>query len=374
MLEYIKKQWISKIRTLVFIIVGFMVGNFVLSCGISISVETITRQRDMTAGDPYGQALIFLEPNSKASPKEIGSFCEGLNEYGEIQITNADSVKVNKLQKEYPLYPILISQPEDWHIPICEGRYFEPNDMDNNKQIILGREIAQKLNVHEYDKITIDGAKYQILGICGRKNRKTCWDDLVCISWGLFIQRYPSMLCKNSVSLHLKSGKDKMIANYKEDKKIANELGLKYSYQDLAKTQDGVEENTNSITITIISSVLVFVVVIINITNLMIYWVLDRQKDLAVFKALGASNQYLTKCVVVEVAVMTIIGFVIALAIQFLFDLLFNPIFYAWGIYMDVTAANVIICLMVTMGCGILSSIAPSRIVMRIQPAESIKE
>ena len=165
-----------------------------------------------------------------------------------------------------------------------------------------------------------------------------------------------------------------MIANYKEDKKIANELGLKYSYQDLAKTQDGVEENTNSITITIISSVLVFVVVIINITNLMIYWVLDRQKDLAVFKALGASNQYLTKCVVVEVAVMTIIGFVIALAIQFLFDLLFNPIFYAWGIYMDVTAANVIICLMVTMGCGILSSIAPSRIVMRIQPAESIKE
>ena len=331
MLEYIKKQWISKIRTLVFIIVGFMVGNFVLSCGISISVETITRQRDMTAGDPYGQALIFLEPNSKASPKEIGSFCEGLNEYGEIQITNADSVKVNKLQKEYPLYPILISQPEDWHIPICEGRYFEPNDMDNNKQIILGREIARKLNVHEYDKITIDGAKYQILGICGRKNRKTCWDDLVCISWGLFIQRYPSMLCKNSVSLHLKSGKDKMIANYKEDKKIANELGLKYSYQDLAKTQDGVEENTNSITITIISSVLVFVVVII-------------------------------------------IGFVIALAIQFLFDLLFNPIFYAWGIYMDVTAANVIICLMVTMGCGILSSIAPSRIVMRIQPAESIKE
>lgn len=374
MLEYIKKQWISKIRTLVFIIVGFMVGNFVLSCGISISVETITRQRDMTAGDPYGQALIFLEPNSKASPKEIGSFCEGLNEYGEIQITNADSVKVNKLQKEYPLYPILISQPEDWHIPICEGRYFEPNDMDNNKQIILGREIAQKLNVHEYDKITIDGAKYQILGICGRKNRKTGWDDLVCISWGLFIQRYPSMLCKNSVSLHLKSGKDKMIANYKEDKKIANELGLKYSYQDLAKTQDGVEENTNSITITIISSVLVFVVVIINITNLMIYWVLDRQKDLAVFKALGASNQYLTKCVVVEVAVMTIIGFVIALAIQFLVDLLFNPIFYAWGIYMDVTAANVIICLMVTMGCGILSSIAPSRIVMRIQPAESIKE
>ena len=374
MLEYIKKQWISKIRTLVFIIVGFMVGNFVLSCGISISVETITRQRDMTAGDPYGQALIFLEPNSKASPKEIGSFCEGLNEYGEIQITNADSVKVNKLQKEYPLYPILISQPEDWHIPICEGRYFEPNDMDNNKQIILGREIAQKLNVHEYDKITIDGAKYQILGICGRKNRKTGWDDLVCISWGLFIQRYPSMLCKNSVSLHLKSGKDKMIANYKEDKKIANELGLKYSYQDLAKTQDGVEENTNSITITLISSVLVFVVVIINITNLMIYWVLDRQKDLAVFKALGASNQYLTKCVVVEVAGLTIIGFVIALAIQFLFDLLFNPIFYAWGIYMDVTAANVIICLMVTMGCGILSSIAPSRIVMRIQPAESIKE
>lgn len=374
MLEYIKKQWISKIRTLVFIIVGFMVGNFVLSCGISISVETITRQRDMTAGDPYGQALIFLEPNSKASPKEIGSFCEGLNEYGEIQITNADSVKVNKLQKEYPLYPILISQPEDWHIPICEGRYFEPNDMDNNKQIILGREIAQKLNVHEYDKITIDGAKYQILGICGRKNRKTGWDDLVCISWGLFIQRYPSMLCKNSVSLHLKSGKDKMIANYKEDKKIANELGLKYSYQDLAKTQDGVEENTNSITITIISSVLVFVVVIINITNLMIYWVLDRQKDLAVFKALGASNQYLTKCVVVEVAVMTIIGFVIALAIQFLFDLLFNQILYAWGINMDVTAANVIICLMVTMGCGILSSIAPSRIVMRIQPAESIKE
>lgn len=374
MLEYVKRQWMNKFRTLFFIIIGFVVGNLVLSCGISISVETITRQRDMTNGNPYIQTLINLESETNMSPQNVGSFCEGLSEYGEVQILSADKVTVDVLDEKYILYPVLFSKTEDWHIPIVEGRYFEPDEMFDGNKVIIGKNIAKKANLHENSTIFIEGRAYKVIGLGGRANRGTEWDDLICMPWGNFTEYYSNMLNKQHVTLFLKSGKDKVISNYKEDNKMANELGIDYSYEDISETMDVVDENNNSIIITIIASVLIFIIVIINITNLMLYWIIDRKKDLAVFKAIGASNTYLTKCITLEVVAMTVIGFVFALILQYILNITLGEILRAQDIYMDISILNIGICLLVTMTCGVLASIIPSRIIMSIQPAESIKE
>lgn len=57
--------------------------------------------------------------------------------YGELQVLSADKVRVDALNKKYTLYPVLFSKDEDWHIPIIEGRYFEIEDRDDGRSIIL---------------------------------------------------------------------------------------------------------------------------------------------------------------------------------------------------------------------------------------------
>lgn len=372
MIEYIKQQWRRKFRTLIFIVIGFVIGNLVLSCGISISVQNVTRQRNMTSGNPNIQALIHLESESKMLPRNVISFSKSLSKYGELQIISAEDVTIDATNKEYSLFPLFVSKEEEWHIPLLEGRYFEKKEMSDSK-VILGKTIAEEMNLHKDDMVTIEGIQYEIVAICGLEWEETIWDNVVGMTWGSFTKYHADMLHTNKIEVMVKSGKEDLVSNYETDKKIAKELGIEYSYENIMESDEKAEESDNSVIITIIASVLVFTIVIINITNLMLYWVLDRKKDLSVFKAMGASNKYLTKCIVLEVVAMTLLGFVIALLIQYILNQLMGATLRAQDIYMDISCVNVGTCSLVTTVCGILASIIPARIIMKIQPAEGVR-
>lgn len=374
MILYIKKQWLRKIKTLIFIITGFVIGNLVLSGGISISQETVTRQRDLTAGDPYIQTKINLENTEGLDFLNVLHFCEKLSDYGELQVINAGKVNIDVLNKKYPAYPVLFSKEEDWHIPLIEGRYFKPEETREKQSVIIGKNIAEKCGLHSGDRISIDTGEYEIMGISGRKNQEMVWDDIVCISWGTFKAYGSSLQDKTGVYALLKNGKDKVAANYDRDQEAGKKLGIDYTYEDLSQTMQGVEEHNNSVSITVIASVLIFVIVIVNITNLMMYWIIDRKRDLAVFKALGATDRYLLLCNMAEVVAMTVIGAAFALGLQYLLQAALGEILNRQEIYLDVSLTNLWICMLVTMICGMLASLIPAGIILKIQPAQSIKE
>lgn len=68
-------------------IIGFVIGNLVLSCGTSISVETVSRQRDITTGNPFIQTKVELESGDKNMKSDhVVSFCESLSKYGELYV------------------------------------------------------------------------------------------------------------------------------------------------------------------------------------------------------------------------------------------------------------------------------------------------
>ena len=58
MLLYVIKQWKEKKITVMLLILGFLVGNLVLSVGTSVAVENVKMLEDQTSGNPDQQLEI----------------------------------------------------------------------------------------------------------------------------------------------------------------------------------------------------------------------------------------------------------------------------------------------------------------------------
>lgn len=373
MLEYVIGQWKQKKSTIFLIILGFLIGNLVLSFGTSISVENIKQSYDRTSGNPEKQLEIEITTSKQDCVEDIITVCENLSKYGEIQILSFGKISIGNGSQQYQVVPVCFNKKESWHIPIMDGRYFKVEEnLDNNGQIIIGKNISKSNSFKVGDSITLKGKTFEIIGICGRENRPTQWDDIIYFPWMDFCESYQSLFDTNWISIILKSGRENFIRNFAEEEAKASKEGMELFYTYMSE-----EERTstnNSILITIIASVLVFAIAIINISNLMIYWMIERRKDLAILKAMGADNQYLTKCLLVEILVMTSLSALGAILLQKIIVFCFGNILVQNEIYATVTYTNYVIGFVVTVVCGVLATIIPARQVMRIQPSESIKE
>lgn len=78
------------------------------------------------------------------------------------------------------------------------------------------------------------------------------------------------------MNLILKNGKSRFLEDFEKQKEQLQKQGMILAYQEI----QGVEKDSvgNSILLTIIASGLVFLIAIINLSNLMIYWMMERKR------------------------------------------------------------------------------------------------
>ena len=127
--------------------IGFFVGNLVLSIGTSISVETIKQSYDSTSGNAQKQLEIDLHgiEGKEMEPDMVAEICKKLAGYGEIQLVSIETANTNYGDR-YQVVPVKFYKAEDWHVPILEGKYFSVEQIsDMEKQVIVGKEIAKKI-------------------------------------------------------------------------------------------------------------------------------------------------------------------------------------------------------------------------------------
>lgn len=84
MLLYVIKQWKEKKITVMLLILGFLVGNLVLSVGTSVAVENVKMLEDQTSGNPDQQLEISVNQEEGAALKKEDwlAYCDKLTEYG----------------------------------------------------------------------------------------------------------------------------------------------------------------------------------------------------------------------------------------------------------------------------------------------------
>lgn len=345
-----------------------------MSLGTSASMESLEYINDQKAGDPKQQLDVFLSRESDWDQKDVENTVERLSEFGEVQLLSMGNRKLDQYNGSYPIVPVLFHQEPDWHIPLIEGKYFSKEDMRDNKSIIIGKSIANKHNINLGDKVVIEGEKFLVIGIGGRSSRETSWEHAIYMPWEAYLGIYENCFLEenglHSVSIHLESGKDKFMQKSNKLIETANQKGIKLVYKNVSDVDSS--SFRNSLVITIVATVLTFTIAIINIIHLMLYWLVERKREIGIMKALGANNGYIAKTVLLEVLIMSIIGCLLAISVQYLAMLLLSDSSLGKEITFQVTWLNLFYAMGVSLFFGMISAIAPALNAMRFEPISAI--
>ncbi|MGE6260696.1 ABC transporter permease [Heyndrickxia sporothermodurans] len=374
MYQFIFRQWKNRKVTLLLIIMGFFIGSLVMSLGTSASIESLEYINDQKAGNPEQQLDVFLSREGDWNQKDVEDTVERLSEFGEVQLLSMGNRKLDQYNGSYPIVPVLFHREPDWHIPLIEGKYFSKEDMRDNKSIIIGKSIADKHNINLGDRVVIGGKKFLVIGIGGRSSRETSWEHAIYMPWKAYQGIYEDCFLEendlHSVSIHLESGKDQFMQNSNKLMETANQKGIKLDFENVSNVDSS--SFRNSLVITIVATVLIFTIAIINIIHLMLYWLVERKREIGIMKALGANNGYIAKTVLLEVLIMSIIGCLLAISVQYLAMLLISDSSLGKEITFQVTWLNLFYAMGVSLFFGMISAIAPALNAMRFEPISAI--
>jgi len=369
------RQWKNRKATVLLMILGFFIGSLVMSLGTSASVESFEYIADHKRGDPDRQVNVSLSSLSEAKgkQKDMENIVERLGEYGEVQILSMGGRKVDHYPDKMVIVPVLFNQEPDWHIPLTDGRYFLKKDMQE-KSIIVGKSIAEKNGLKTGDQLAIEGEKFRVIGIGGRSNRETAWEHAIYMPWKAYVGIYEDWLSEkgtgSSLSIHLESGKNQFLKDSSMLIKEANQKGLLLEYED----RNIVDTSTlrNAISLTMIATALIFTIAIINIIHLVLYWLLERNREMGIMKALGATNGYLAKAVLFEILMVSFIGCLLAIVVQYIGMLFFSGTSIGKEVTFTVTWINLLAAMGVSLFFGMISAIVPMMKVMRLDPVSAI--
>ncbi len=375
MYKFILTQWKNRKATVALIITGFFVGCLVMSIGISACVESFEYIGDRKCGDPKQQLEIFLSADESWGQNEVEKIIETVGQYGEVQLLSMDSKKLDDYDEYYPCVPVLFEQEPGWHIPLVKGRYFTKTDMNgSNRVMIIGKNIAENNGINLGDMVSIEGEQFEVVGICGRSTRETSWEYAIYMPWQEYIQIYKNCFqereTSNTISIHLESGKSDYLNNSDTFVTQANQNGINIVYKDVENVDSSSLNNTIIITVT--ATILIFIIAILNIVHLMLYWILERKKEIGIMKALGASNNYIARAVIWEVLAMAIFGSVLAVGVQFTVIKLLSDNMLGEMITLRMTWLNLIGSMGVSLFFGMIAAIFPAKNVMRLEPLQII--
>lgn len=374
MYRFIFQQWRNRKVTILLIISGFFVGSFVMSLGTSASVESLEYISDQQRGNPEHQLDISLSGDGDWKQQDMEKIVEKISEYGEVQILSMGNQYIAQYENNYPIVPVLFEEEPNWHIPLIEGKYFSIKDMKENKSVIIGNSIAMEQNIELGDKLVIDTNEFNVIGIGGRSSRETSWEHAIYMSWANYVEIYEDSLFStnglHAVTIHLESGKEKFIEGSDKLIEEADQKGITIFYENISDVD--ASSFKNSLIVTIIATVLVFTIAIINIIHLMLYWLVERKREIGIMKALGANNGYIAKTVLFEIIVIAIVGCLLAIIVQYLAMFLFAETPISKEITFRVTWLNLIYTMGVSLFFGVIAAIVPVLNAMRMEPINAI--
>ena len=374
MYKYLFRQWKTRKMTVFLIIIGFYIGSLVMSIATSTCMEALEYVSDMNRGNPEEQLDLSVSYDNTYSKAGVDKLVKRLGEFGEVQLLSMPAKNIKK-EKSYVVVPVLFRNTPDWHVPIMRGRYFDKESMEGKRaDIVIGKHVAKECGVDVGDTLSVQGKKFKVIGVCGRKTRETSWEYAIYMSWGNYYNLYPDCFQEftagKSLSIHLEKGKSEFLEREKEVHMLAKKEKLNIVYENVSKIDSSSVKNTVIIATT--ATVLVFLIAVVNIVQLMLYWVLERKRAIGIMKALGANNGYIAKCLLLEILTMAGIGCLLAILTQCLLVAVLEGSAYKETFPMQISYINLLAAMAVAMFFGIISSLIPIKRAFKFEPTEII--
>lgn len=384
MIIQIIKNYKKNLLEVIFLVVGYAIGILSLSIGTSLIKDSVEYNLDNTSGYVKNNTLVFVnfEENNLDLGENIDSIVNKATDIGEVQFINLDSININS-DPNLNAVPVItkFKEKSNWHIPIIEGKFFDNKQIENSENVvIIGNDLAKKIfpsGINEYSTIEILNDTYKVIGVCGRKNRSTQWDNVLYIPYSKKID----IINKNQKStgeltMFLRTKNlDKTYTESEVNSMFYNELkniNCKYNI-DFDYLNDKDNSNIfNSILGTMFIAGTILIIVVINVINISKFWIFNRRKEICIKKLLGALDRNIINSIIIENSIIAIISMCIALIVQYLLATFMKQILYNSGISLMPSLINVLVSFIISCVCGVISALIPTKEMIKMQPIEAL--
>lgn len=384
MIVQILKNYKKNLLEVIFLVVGYSIGILSLSIGTSVIKDSIEYNLDSKSGYVKNNTLAFVnfEKNDLDLTENIDAIINKSMDIGEVQIINLDSIDVND-DPNLIAVPVLtrFKEKSNWHVPITEGKFFDNKQIENSEDVvIIGNDLAKKIfvnGINESSTIKILNNTYRVIGVCGRENRSTQWDNVIYIPYNKkldIINKNQRKTGELTMFFRTKSSDRNYIESeinsifYNELKNINCKYNTDFDYLD-----DKDNSNIfNSILATMFIAGTILIIVVINVINISKFWIFNRRKEICIKKLLGGLDKNIINSIIIENSIIAIFSMFIALIVQYIIAISIKHILYDSAFSLTPSLINVLVSFAISCVCGIVSALIPTKEIIKMQPIEAL--
>ena len=383
MVKKILRNYQKNLLEVIFLIIGYVIGILSLSIGISVIKDSIEYNLDSTSGYVKNNTIVFVDfkENHLDLGKNIDSIINKSTNIGEVQVINLDPINVNNSNIEATPVLTIFKEDSNWHIPIIKGDFFNKEQFKNNENVvIIGKELATELfpnNINENSTIEILNNTYKVIGVCGRENRETQWDNVIYIPYNKNSDiinsnqrktgQFTMFLRSNNTDRdYIENEVNNIFNNELSD--INSEYNIEFDHLD-EKDKSNI---FNSILGTMFIAGTILVIVVINVVNISKFWIFNRRKEICIKKLLGELDKNIILSITIENSIIATFSMCIALIFQYILAISFKSVLYENGFSLMPSLTNILSSLFISCVCGIISALTPIREMIKMQPIEAL--
>ncbi len=384
-----------KYKRNILMILAFSIGLLALSCVLGIS-NGFTRSLDNAEKNSLSEYPIYISETSTDALEELDEIFES-NKRSEDYIYSIKTINKNiiddklfnlidTIEAKYKVYnfitkdnKIITNVSDNYldNVKLLKGKKeIKDNEalimLDYNNTIDANQLRMFNLNKDKYSlaellnkKIKINNQKYIIVGII-----KNTEDSVMSDNSGIIINKQIGI--PYSISIYPKdyTNKEKIISILK------NKTDVKFtdyanSIKSLSKTiMNGISTIliTFSLISLIVSTIMISIVTMISI--------MERTKEIGIYKSLGASNKYIKEIFILENILISLVSATLSIIIEFAISMPINKLIYELTDLSNVMVLsnnNILIIYILSIIFSLIGSIIPLNRINKVNIADTLK-
>jgi putative ABC transport system permease protein len=232
-------------------------------------------------------------------------------------------------------------------------------------QVSVSEVLANRLGLREGDDLELPTPRGRIsFPIAGVFYDYRTEGGMVLMDRGTFQRFWPEERLYTSVGLYLQPGVDaEQIRSLIRSRLTASQAVFITSNGELRQEILRIFDQTFAITYAL--QAIAILVAIFGIVNTLVLLVMERERDIGVLKAVGASNGQIQKMTLVEAGLMGLVSFLLgavtALLLSLLLIFVINRQSFGWTIQVVIPPALFVKTLLLVLACALLAGIIPAR-------------
>lgn len=249
-----------------------------------------------------------------------------------------------------------------WIGELDKGNKLKPSD---TKKVMIGAKIADKYDKFIGSSIKINDQTFEVIGIM--KNESSMMETIIVMT--LDDARKMSTLTTDKVSSYYVE-----LENAKEDTKIKKIIEFKYGNKVDALISSDYSDQFNSVLgnfrmVVFLVGLLAAIVSAIGVINTMLMNVMERKREIGTLKASGWSSLHIIKLILIEAALIGVIGALLGLLLGLGLTYILNILF---GLDSVITQELLIQSALFAIGLSLIAGLYPAYRAAKLDPVEAM--